>query len=188
MFRQKTVFLDRDGVLVKAIYRPDFVKKITCPYVCDELEFVVGTERVLRELKRKGFLRVLATNQPDVALGYMAEDEWLTIHRRVRSILELDHIKMCRHIKESDCPQRRKKPSPGMLLEAADDLGIDLANSYMVGDTDADIGAGKTAGCKTILITSGMHNVVSWREDYPQPTLEADFRVNRLADILEIIK
>ena len=75
-----------------------------------------------------------------------------------------------------------------MLLEAADDLGIDLASSYMVGDTDADIGAGKAAGCKTILITSGVHNVVNWREDYPQPTLEADFRVDRLADILEIVK
>mgnify|MGYP001567826346 CR=1 FL=1 len=181
MFRQKAAFLDRDGVLVKAIYRPDFVKKITCPYICDELEFVVRTEKVLSELKRRGFLKVLTTNQPDVALGYMAEDEWLTIHRRVRSTLELDHIKICRHIKESDCPQRRKKPSPGMLLEAADDLDIDLANSYMVGDRWFDVGAGKMAGCKTIFLLDGDRNKADLKICQP------DFIVDNHQDILKII-
>lgn len=192
MFGKRAVFLDRDGVLVKAIYRPDFVKKITCAYTVGELEFVPGAVSVLARLKEMGFLRIMVTNQPDVALKYMDESEWLTIHRRVLTFLNLDDFIMCRHTTEQNCPL--KKPSPLMLRVMADKWDIDrddidlLPSSYMVGDTDADIGAGKAAGCKTILVTSGEHNVVNWREDCPKPTMESDFQVDKLTDILKIIR
>ncbi len=186
MFGERTVFLDRDGVLIKAIYRPNFVKKITCAYTVEELKFVVGAIGVLVKLKEMGFLRIMVTNQPDVNLGYMEEDEWLTIHRRVLTFLDLNDFIMCRHTTEQNCPF--KKPSPLMLQAMADKWDTDLASSYMIGDTDADIGAGKAAGCKTILITSGEHNVENWREDCPKPSLEPDFRVDKLVDVLRIIR
>jgi len=150
------------------------------------LEFMPEAVSTLARLKKNGLLRIMVTNQPDVALGYMAEREWEAIQKRVELVLGLDLIKMCRHTTEQKCPF--KKPSPLMLLSAADDLGIDLAGSYMVGDTDADIGAGHAAGCKTILIASGEHNMINWKEDCPIPTLEADFKINRLMDIFDLIK
>ena len=186
MFRRRAVFLDRDGTLTKAVYRPSFAKKTTCPYTLHELEFVPDADEVLAELKQRRFLRIMATNQPDVALGYMYEHVWVAIQRLAELTLNLDQIKMCRHTTEQNC--NRKKPLPGMLFDARDDLGIDLAESFMIGDTDADIGAGKAAGCTTILITSGKHNVINWKEDYPKPFLKPDYQVDKLADILKIVR
>ncbi len=185
MFRQKAVFFDRDGTLVKAVYRPGSVKKITCPFTYKELEFVPGAVSVLARLKEAEFLRIMVTNQPDVALENMDEDEWLAIHRRALLFLSLDDFIMCRHTTDQNCPF--KKPSPLMLKAMADKWGIDLVNSYMVGDTDVDIQAGKAAGCKTIIITSGEHNVVNWKEDYPKHGAGADYRVNTLIDIIKIV-
>lgn len=149
--KRKAVFLDRDGTLIKAVVnRPGFDKKVTAPFCFAELEFDPHAERAIQEFKKAGYLCVMITNQPDVAYGYLSESEWEKIHSAVVNRLKLDKVSMCRHRRNDNCPMR--KPSPMMLIAAADDLNIDLSKSWMIGDTDADVGAGDAAGCSTILL------------------------------------
>lgn len=175
MFKQKAVFIDRDGTVIEAVHRPDFVKKITAPFHEYELRFLLNTLRPLEELKNMGFLRIMVTNQPDVANGYMEEEVWQKIQTRVVGELPFDAVKMCRHTPDSGCPNR--KPLPGMILSAADDFGIDLSNSFMIGDTDADMGAGEAARCRTILID----------RFYNQDVL-SDLRVTDFSSAVQAIK
>lgn len=175
MFSRKAVFLDRDGTLIDIIHRPDFVKKFTAPFTYDELRFVPNVKEVLEFLRTKGFMRIMITNQPDVANGFMSQSEWHRIHCQVLDTLRPDDFYMCRHTSDDNCPF--KKPSPFMLKAAADKWGIDLSQSYMVGDTDADMDAGKSAGCKTVLI----------RTSYNTNT-QGDFEITRLADIINLFK
>lgn len=158
MFNKKAVFLDRDGTLLKAVYR-EKLGKSTAPFCLEELELAHYAKESLAALKRLGFLTIMVTNQPDVAYGHLTEDEWQKIQSSVLARLPLlDDVFMCRHPRTENCPFR--KPNPGMLLAAADKWGIDLASSYMIGDTDADTGAGKAAGCKTILISASYNKDV----------------------------
>lgn len=158
MFKRKAVFLDRDGTLIKAVHRPNFPenspdkKEITAPFKEDELIFVPHVLEALGMLKRAGFLRIMVTNQPDVAHGYMDEGEWQRIQGTIVDTLDLDDVFMCRHRQEDNCPF--KKPSALMLQSAADKWGIDLSKSFMVGDTDADMKTGKLAGCGTVLVNT----------------------------------
>ncbi len=175
MFKRKAVFLDRDGTLIDIIHRPDFKKKHTAPFTYDELRFVPKVKEVLEFLKDKGFMRIMITNQPDVANGYMTESEWHRIHCEVLDTLRPDDFYMCRHTSDANC--LFKKPSYFMLLAAADKWGIDLSQSYMVGDTSADMDAGKAAGCKTVLI----------RTSYNADT-QGDFEITKLTDLFELFK
>ena len=175
MSGRPAVFFDRDGTLIKIIERPNFTKKLTAPFCLSELEFMPDARGVVEAVRRLNYLRVMITNQPDVALGYLRPDTWQIIHDRVVSHLKLDDVFMCRHRSQDNCPL--KKPSPLMLLAAADKWGIDLAQSYMVGDSDKDIEAGRRAGCRTILI----------RRHYNSGVV-ADHTVFSLADILSIIE
>lgn len=150
MFNRRAVFLDRDGTVIESIYRPDFVKKITAPFLENELKFTAKAYLAVSKLKDEGFLRILVTDQPDVKHGYMEEKIWQRIQNRVKDTLGLDDIFMCRHLREDNCPF--KKPSSLMLQAAADKWGIDLSQSWMIGDTDQDMKTGRAAGCKVVLI------------------------------------
>ncbi|MDO8495871.1 MAG: HAD-IIIA family hydrolase [bacterium] len=169
MFNRQAVFLDRDGTLIKAVHRPNFPeysshkKEITAPFQYEELVFEPNVHKALAMLKTAGFLRIMITNQPDVAHGYMSEEEWQKIHTKVITTLDLDDFHMCRHTSESGCPFH--KPSPTMLLSMADRWGINLSESFMIGDTDTDMKAGKSAGCGTILIDKFYNSGVEadWR-------------------------
>ncbi len=176
MFRRRAVFLDRDGTLIEAIHRPDGPKKITCPYFEKELLYVIGVHEALAFLKEAGFLRIMITNQPDVAQGNMTEDEWQKIHNRVITELDLDDYMLCRHTTADNC--KYKKPSPEMLLAMADKWGIDLSSSYMIGDMGFDVEAGLKAGCRTILLD----------RFYNQDVRDADMTVLTLADAVKLIK
>lgn len=150
MFNKRAIFLDRDGTLIRIIHRPDFHKIITAPFKYEELVFVPDVHEALEMFKRAGFLRIMITNQPDVANGYMSQEEWQKIHDKVISTLDLDDFRMCQHASDSGC--QCHKPSPWMLLSTARQKGIDLGKSFMIGDTSADMEAGRAAGCKTVLI------------------------------------
>jgi len=126
-------------------------------------------------LTRLDFLRIMVTNQPDVRRGFISEDEWSAIQTRVTRHLEFEDVFMCRHIPEDNCPLR--KPSPMMLFAAADKWDINLSRSYMVGDNECDIIAGRKAGCTTILINAPYNKEV-----------EADIRVNSLAEVVRVIE
>ena len=156
--RQRAVFLDRDGTVNKYV---GFLRDI------QDFELIPGTAEAIREINRSGYLAVVVTNQPVIARGEVTVGELEEIHNKMETELGcagayLDRIYYCPHHPdrgfEGEIPELKtdcqcRKPKPGMLLKAAEDLNIDLSRSWMVGDGEADIFAGKAAGCKTALIT-----------------------------------
>ncbi len=147
---RRAVFLDRDGVLNRAVVRNG---RPYAPAALEEFEIEPEALVVLPALRDSGFLLIVVTNQPDVARGRLRREVVESMHRRLRAALPLDDIKVCWEVDgpASTC----YKPKPGLLLAAAHDHGIDLAQSYMIGDRWRDVGAGRAAGCFTIFIDRG---------------------------------
>lgn len=144
----RAAFLDRDGVLNRAIVRDGH------PYAPRRLEdFVILPEApaAVRRLKDAGYLIIVATNQKDVGEGLLARDTLDAMHVRLRDTVAVDDILVCTCVDECPC----YKPNPGMLLEAAQNWDIDLSASVMIGDRWRDVGAGHNAGCRTIFIDRG---------------------------------
>lgn len=141
------VFLDRDGVINAAVVRDG---KPYPPVQVDAVEILPGVARALADLRAAGFALVVVTNQPDVARGKQTREAVEAIHARLRAELPLDAIYACYHDDADQCACR--KPAPGLLLDAARDLGLDLGASFMVGDRWRDTEAGAAAGCRTVFI------------------------------------
>ena len=120
-----------------------------------EFEILPEVPAACAKFKAAGFLLVVATNQPDVGRGTLKQEIVETIHAEMCRRLPIDRVEVCYHPGQggSDCDCR--KPKPGMLLRAAKELGIDLAQSWMVGDRWRDIDCGHAAGCRTIFIDRG---------------------------------
>ena len=104
----------------------------------------------MRLLKRAGFLVIVVTNQPDIGNGLVPAAVVEAMHAKLRGRVAVDDIRVCPHRQDEGCACR--KPKPGLLRAAARDWRIDLKGSYLVGDRDGDIVAGKAAGCYTLLI------------------------------------
>ena len=149
-FKNKAVFLDRDGVLNRAIIKNG---KPYPPASLDELAIIEDVSAALEMLRESGYLLIGATNQPDVARGTTAKELVEKINTVLLNELPLLDIKVCYHDDADGCDCR--KPSPGLLLQAADEYDIDLTRSVMIGDRWKDIDAGKHAGCQTIWINRG---------------------------------
>ena len=147
---RKAVFLDRDGVLNRAIVRKG---KPYPPVNLAELEILPGAVEACDVLHGAGFLLIVVTNQPDVARGRQQREVVEAINQALVDRLTLDDIRVCYHDDADNCQCR--KPKPGLLLEAAQDWGINLSASFMVGDHWKDIEAGQSAGCKTIFVDGG---------------------------------
>jgi D-glycero-D-manno-heptose 1,7-bisphosphate phosphatase len=172
---KRAVFLDRDGVLNRALERDG---KPYPPRNPEELEILPGVPEALALLKARGFLLIVVTNQPDVARGTLPRELLDAIHARLTAELPLDDIFICPHDDADACACR--KPKPGLLLEAASKHGIDLASSFMVGDRWRDIDAGHAAGCTPILID------YQYRER--PPAREPAARVRSLLDAVRIME
>lgn len=166
---RRAVFLDRDGVLNRAILvkgRPH------PPSTLAELEVLPGVVEACAELRNAGFLLIVVTNQPDVARGTQRRDVVESINEALRIKVPIDDIRVCYHDDQDQCACR--KPLPGLLIQAAKDWQIDLSASFMVGDRWKDIESGRNAGCKTVLIDCG----------YREPLLsEPDYRVHSFAEV-----
>ena len=175
MPKRKAVFLDRDGTLVKSIERPNFEKGITAPFHFSELEFFPDLDKAMTIMGWLGFLRIIITNQPDAAYGHVSEEEWTKIHTAILGRVQPDDCFMCRHRRDESCPMR--KPSPLMIFTAACKWNVNLAKSFMIGDTEYDMGAGKAAGCKTILLDRKYNADVV-----------ADFRARDLLEAAQVIE
>jgi D-glycero-D-manno-heptose 1,7-bisphosphate phosphatase len=147
---RRAVFLDRDGVINRAIVRDG---RPYPPSQVEEAEILPGVWEALSSLKAARFHLIVVTNQPDVSRGAQLQERVEAIHEMLASNLPIDAFKVCYHDDGDRCACR--KPSPGMLQEAALERGIDLKASYLVGDRWRDIEAGRRAGCKTILIDYG---------------------------------
>jgi D-glycero-D-manno-heptose 1,7-bisphosphate phosphatase len=144
---RRAVFLDRDGVIIRAVVREGR------PYPPDSLEQVevlTGVPNALEKLHTAGFLLIVVTNQPDVARNTQTREEVEAINNALLDRLRLDEIRVCYHDDRAACNCR--KPKPGLLTDSAQEHGIDLTGSFMVGDRWRDIEAGLQAGCTTIFI------------------------------------
>jgi len=155
---RRAVFLDRDGVLNQSVVRDG---RPYPPESVAEMRILPGVPESLAALREAGFLIVVATNQPDVATGKQSAAVVEAMHARLRAELPLDDIKACYHGDADGCECR--KPKPGMLLQAARELDIDLSRSFMVGDRWRDVAAGQAAGCESFFIDYG------YREKRPAP-------------------
>lgn len=150
MVARRAVFLDRDGVINRAVVREG---KPYPPDSIAEMEILPRVAGALEKLRAAGFLNIVATNQPDVATGKQRREVVEAMHLHLLSTLALDAIEVCYHVDADGCDCR--KPKPGMLRKAAADHGIDLASSYMVGDRWRDVEAGRAAGCEAFFIDYG---------------------------------
>lgn len=149
------IFLDRDHTLIEDpgyIHDPDLVRLLP------------GVGAAIAKARAAGFLAVVVTNQSGLARGRITEAQLDAVHARLRRLLEregtsLDAIYYCPYLPGEDATVDEyradsdlRKPKPGMLLLAAREMNIDLAGSWMIGDTVRDVQAGRAAGCRTILI------------------------------------
>ncbi|WP_461366418.1 D-glycero-alpha-D-manno-heptose-1,7-bisphosphate 7-phosphatase [Candidatus Darwinibacter acetoxidans] len=163
--KSKAVFLDRDGVINKSYgFRP--------PNNAEELVIFRGVPEAIRRLNEAGYLVFVVTNQGGVGLGYMTQEELDAIHAKLaREVAKgggrFTEIAACTHKPKEGCPCR--KPKPGLILDLAKRYNVDLARSFMVGDRDMDIQAGKAAGTRTILIKS--KEKTTEQADYSCPSL-----------------
>jgi len=170
---RRAVFLDRDGVINRARVVEGSPYP---PRTLAELEILPGVAEALQALREAGFLLIVATNQPDVARGTALRADVNAINGRLMELLALDDIRVCFHDSADGCDCR--KPSPGLLTDAAGDYAIDLARSYMVGDRWRDIEAGRRAGCTTLFIDYG------YAEQRPE---HCDYTVKSMAEAGRII-
>ena len=154
-------FLDRDGVLNEGVPDPDS-GALESPLRVEDVRLLPGVAAALRMLAAAGFALVCVSNQPAAAKGRATVDELLAVHERVAELLaregaRLDGSYLCFHHPDGVVPALSgpcscRKPAPGMLLEAADALGLELGASWFLGDTDTDVFAGEAAGCRTVLL------------------------------------
>ncbi len=156
--QKKAVFLDRDGVLNKAIIKQG---KPYPPESREELIIMSDAYSALTKLSKAGYLLIAATNQPDVARGKTSKAWVNAVNQTLMTQLPLDDFRVCFHDDKDLCLCR--KPLPGLLLDAASEHGIDLKDSFMIGDRWKDIEAGQRAGCKTIWLNH------SYAEISPNP-------------------
>ncbi|MBR2045056.1 MAG: D-glycero-beta-D-manno-heptose 1,7-bisphosphate 7-phosphatase [Agathobacter sp.] len=161
--KQKAIFLDRDGVLNKYV---GFLRNI------NEFALIEGVTEAVKKINESGYLAIVVTNQPVIARGEVTYDELQEIHNKMETLLGkegayLDGIYFCPHHPhkgyEGEIPELKfdcecRKPKPGMLVKAAEDFNIDLAQSWMIGDSVNDVEAGKAAGCKTAFIGEGEYD------------------------------
>jgi D-glycero-D-manno-heptose 1,7-bisphosphate phosphatase len=162
----KAVFLDRDGTLVED---PGYINSP------EQVKLLDGAAKALIDLKAMGYKLVVATNQSGIARGIFTEKTLVEIHERLKQLLAannayLDNIYYCPYLPDGVIAKYRKdsdwrKPKPGMLLAAASEMDIDLAQSWVIGDSSRDIQAGKNAGCKTILIDNPVQGRLAIHSD-----------------------
>ena len=143
----RAVFLDRDGVINRAVVREG---RPYAPITLEDFEILPRVDEAIQLLHQAGFKLIIITNQPDVASGLQTMESVEEMHQKIRSRFPIDDIRVCFHLDEHRC--RCRKPNPGMLTDAAKEWSIDLKNSYMIGDRWKDMEAGKAVACKTILV------------------------------------
>ena len=157
------VFFDRDGVVNDLVLDPRS-GHAESPLEPEQVTLISGAAAALRQLHCAGYVLVGVSNQPAAAKGFVGIDQLERVQEQVLNLLRRegvrpDAFRICFHHPDGLVPVLTRtcdcrKPAPGMLFEAASDLGLDLQTSWMIGDTDHDVEAGAAAGCRTILIVN----------------------------------
>ncbi|MES2696863.1 MAG: HAD family hydrolase [Verrucomicrobiota bacterium] len=174
------IFLDRDGTLNVQVIRSG---KPYPPQTVDEFRLFPDAPASCAQLAAAGYVLVVATNQPDVGRGTQSQAVVEAMHARLRALVpEIARVEVCYAPGKDHSPHLpadpRRKPEPGMLLDAARELGLDLGRSWMVGDRWRDIDCGKRAGVRTVFIDFG------YAEELRSPP---DFTVRTLAEAAAVI-
>jgi D-glycero-D-manno-heptose 1,7-bisphosphate phosphatase len=180
--KRPAVFLDRDGTIIEDTGYIDSPERV---------RLLPGAASALRELREAGYRVVVVSNQSGVARGHFDEATLLKVHQRMEELLnqegvQLDATYYCPFLEgpaatvseyrqESDL----RKPEPGMLLRACDELDIDLARSWMIGDSPRDVEAGRRAGCRTILLSAN---------GLPDDPAGADYVARDLSDAVVVVE
>ena len=182
------VFLDRDQTLIHR----------SAPYDADPIKVVRGAASAIASLRGLGYKVVVVTNQDCVARGECSEDNVAAIHERINELLsqstgaEIDRFYFCPYHPGGTVEQYRRdhpwqKPSPGMLLQAAKDLNIDLAKSWMIGDQMIDIEAGAAAGVRTILLNHAVESVGFSPGAFDAKSVKPDYIAPTLVDAVKVV-
>ena len=187
---KKAVFLDRDGVIIRLLSGNEAYGLI---YKKEDLILLPGVKEALQDLKKKGYLLVVFTNQPAVARGLISyegvEENNSIINKRLDGLI--DAFYFCPHHPEMhpDVPAHAvkyrvscdcRKPAPGMLIKASQDFNIDFKKSWVIGDSITDIAAGDSVKCKTILIKSPSNE----RINISAKTFNKNIKPHKFADNL----
>ena len=160
------VFLDRDGTLNLQVVRAG---KPYPPATLAEFALFPGVPEACAQLAAAGYVLVVATNQPDVGRGDQAQSVVEAMHARLRELVPaLTHIEVCYAPGQgvAHAEDYRRKPAPGMITDAASNLGLDLARSWMVGDRWRDIDCGQRAGLRTVFIDFGYDEALRAAPDF----------------------
>jgi len=144
---RRAVFLDRDGVLNDAIVRDGLAY---APLSLDDFHILEEAPDAVARLRGTGLLCIAFTNQPEIARGLLPPETLELMHRTLRDRVALDDVYVCPHDSTDGCECH--KPKPGMLLDAARRWDLALADSFVIGDRWRDIGAGRAAGCHSVLL------------------------------------
>ncbi len=173
------VFLDRDGTIIEE------VGHLGDP---ERLSLIPGSAEAIRLLNEASIPVILATNQAGVGRGYFPAGMVEAIHERLAEHLarqdgRLDGIYYCPHHPSEQCGCR--KPNPGMLMRAAQEQGIDVRRSFMVGDTVSDVDAGRRVGCRTVLVLTGYG--IETRETFKSLHFQPDYIAAGLVDAVKWI-
>jgi len=156
--------LDRDGTLNEQTIREG---RPYSPVVVDEFRLFPGVREACQALKAAGFVLVVVTNQPDVGRGELDQEVVEAMHAKLRLLVpEIDRIEVCFDSGVGPAVSRRRKPEPGMLLDAAEALDLDLSRSWMIGDRWRDVDCGKKAGVGTVFIDFGYAEKLRAQPDF----------------------
>ena len=157
----KAVFLDRDGVVNELVYFPD-QGIIDSPFIAGQFHLCPGVPEAIKKFQRAGYKVIIVSNQPGIAKGHMTLQDFRQISNMMKTQLWqedvfLDGEYYCLHHPEAKIERYRadcacRKPKPGLILNAARDMDIDVAESWYIGDNLTDMQAGHNAGCRTLLI------------------------------------
>ena len=140
----KAVFLDRDGIINKKVPAKEWVKNP------DELIYLPKVKEMISLIKRKGYLAIIISNQSGIKRGIIKKENLEKINEKLKKDLGIDGFYYCPHLPEENCNCR--KPKTGLIENAVVDFGIDVKNSVFIGDNEYDMVAGKSVGCRTIMV------------------------------------
>lgn len=184
------VFFDRDGVIVELVWDATD-GSFEGPSTKDDVRLVPAAADAIRRIRSLDYRTVVVSNQPGAAKGKAVHADLVEAHERVVRLLAehgvvIDDYRYCLHHPDAIDPVLAlececRKPKPGMLLQAAADLHIDLSRSWMIGDSDSDAEAGRLAGCGTILV----ENPRSAHRRHPNGA--ADHRVRDIAQAADLL-
>ena len=159
--RTKAVFLDRDGVVNELVYFPEH-GIIDSPSIAGQFRLCRGVPEAIKNFQRAGYKVIIASNQPGIAKGHILLNDFKRIRNTMKTQLAQEDVVLdgeyyCLHHPQAKIERYRidcacRKPKPGLIVNAARDLDIDIAESWFIGDNLTDMQAGRNAGCHTLLI------------------------------------